>query len=156
MSAREGNAEALAAILEHAAGRGRARSLDYTGEVTPAEAWQLHDAGAALIVDVRTRPEWELVGRVVDAPLVEWRRYGATSPNPDFLAELGAVAGPDEALLFICRSGVRSHHAAEVAARAGFRRVFNVLEGFEGDLDNRRQRGARGGWRAAGLPWEQS
>ena len=59
-------------------------------------------------------------------------------------------------MLFLCRSGVRSHHAAEAAARAGFKRAYNVLEGFEGDLDCTRRRGTLGGWRAAGLPWEQS
>jgi len=62
----------------------------------------------------------------------------------------------DETVLFLCRSGVRSHHAAEAAARAGFKRAYNVLEGFEGDLDCTRRRGTLGGWRAAGLPWEQS
>ena len=109
----------------------------------------------ARIVDVRTQPEWEFVGRVPDAPLVEWRRYGEAGPNTDFVAELSRHAAREDAILFLCRSGVRSHHAAEVAARAGFARVFNVLEGFEGDLDNERRRGKLGGWRAAGLPWEQ-
>jgi rhodanese-related sulfurtransferase len=146
----------FSAILERAAERGRAKGLDYAGELTPIEAWRLFDAGAARIVDVRTRPEWEFVGRVADVPLVEWRRYGAQAPNPHFLRELAELAALDEPILFICRSGVRSHHAAELAARAGYARVFNVLEGFEGDLDASRRRGRLGGWRAADLPWEQS
>jgi hypothetical protein len=33
--------------------------------------------------------------------------------------------------------------------------VFNVLEGFEGDLDEQQQRGEAGGWRRWGLPWQQ-
>lgn len=156
MSAREGTAEALAAVLEAAVARGRAKGLAYAGEVTPREAWALHQAGAARLVDIRTEPEWEFVGSVPDVPLVEWRRYRERVPNPQFLEELEAVAGPGEAILLLCRSGVRSHHAAEAAARAGFLRVFNVLEGFEGELDGHGRRGTRGGWRAAGLPWEQS
>jgi len=68
----------LAGILERAAARARAKGLSYAGEVTPAEAWRLHDAGAAQIVDVRTRPEHEFVGRIPGTPLVEWRRYGDT------------------------------------------------------------------------------
>jgi rhodanese-related sulfurtransferase len=152
---REEPAEVVAEILDRAAGRGRERALAYAGLVTPHEAWVLHAAGAARLVDVRTRPEWEFVGRVPDSTLVEWRRYGAPTPNAGFLAELAALFGRDETILFLCRSAVRSHHAAALAASAGFGRAFNVLEGFEGDPDERRQRGHRGGWRKAGLPWIQ-
>jgi hypothetical protein len=42
------------------------------------------------------------------------------------------------------------------AAQAGFTRAYNILEGFEGDLDDDRRRGTLGGWRRAGLPWVQS
>ena len=107
-------------------------------------------------MDVRTRPEWELVGHVPGARLVEWRRYGEEHANPDFIAQLDNVASRDEPLLFLCRSGVRSHHAAQAAARAGFARACNILKGFEGDLDATRRRGLLGGWRRAGLPWVQS
>jgi rhodanese-related sulfurtransferase len=155
VSARENPAEVVADILDKAAERGRAERIPYAGLVTPSEAWALQQAGAAVIVDVRTRPEWEYVGRVREATLVEWRRYGETSPNPQFLAQLGGHFDRDATLLFICRSAVRSHHAAVTAAAAGFRRAFNVLEGFEGDSDERRQRGHVGGWRKAGLPWIQ-
>ena len=144
------------AILERALRRGREKGLDYAGEVTPREAWALFDAGAAILIDVRTRPEYELVGRVPDTPLVEWRRYGEALPNPAFIGELARHATARDTVLFLCRSAVRSHHAAESAARAGYTQAFNVLQGFEGDLDANRQRGTRGGWRAAGLPWEQS
>jgi len=145
----------LAGILERAAARARAKGLSYAGEVTPAEAWRLHDAGAAQIVDVRTRPEHEFVGRIPGTPLVEWRRYGDTQPNPNFLRELSGEVDPDRPVLFLCRSGVRSHNAAELATNAGYKRAFNILEGFEGSIDESKRRGANG-WRAAGLPWEQS
>ena len=156
MSGRDAQAEAVGEILDRAAERGRAQGIPYAGAVTPVEAWQLHQAGAAAIVDVRTRPEWEFVGRVPDSLLIEWRRHGETGPNAGFLAELAARCDRGATLLFLCRSAVRSHHAAEAAARAGFRHAFNVLEGFEGDPDARGQRGHLGGWRKAGLPWEQS
>ena len=151
----DGGAGVVAEILDRAAGRGRSAGVGYAGLVTPAEAWQLHQAGAAEIVDVRTRPEWEFVGRVPESTLVEWRRYGDPGPNPRFLAELEARFERERPLLFLCRSAVRSHHAASVAARAGFRLAFNILEGFEGDPDARGQRGQSGGWRKAGLPWIQ-
>jgi rhodanese-related sulfurtransferase len=155
VSAREDPAEAIAGILDEAAERGRLYRVPYAGLVLPTEAWQLAQAGAGSIVDVRTRPEWEFVGRVPESTLIEWRRYGDAAPNAQFLQELGARFDRDDTLLFLCRSAVRSHHAAAVAARAGFKHAFNVLEGFEGDTDDQGQRGRLGGWRKAGLPWIQ-
>ena len=144
------------AIFARAEQRARASRLPYAGAVTPREAWALQRAGAATIIDVRTRAEWELVGHVPGTPLVEWRRYGEDQPNAGFLAQLDNVVSRDEPLLFLCRSGVRSHHTAETATRAGFLRAYNILEGFEGDLDADRRRGTQGGWRHAGLPWMQT
>jgi rhodanese-related sulfurtransferase len=130
--------------------------LPYAGALTPFEAAQLQAAGAAILVDVRTFAEWEFVGRVPDSMLIEWRRLGEQKPNDTFLQQLRGNVDPDEAVLFLCRSGVRSHHAAQAAAQAGFERAYNVLEGFEGDLDGERHRGTTGGWRFHGLPWIQS
>ncbi len=58
--------------------------------------------------------------------------------------------------MFLCRSGVRSHAAADAATRAGWKEAYNILEGFEGDKDGEQHRGVVGGWRKAGLPWTQS
>ena len=148
--------EEMAAIFARASRRGTALRLEYAGAVSPGEAWVLHSAGVAIIVDVRTRPEWELVGHVPDVPLVEWRRYGVERVNPRFLQQLEEVASREEPVLFLCRSGARSHHAATLAERAGFRSAYNILEGFEGELDADRRRGTGGGWRRAGLPWLQA
>jgi len=142
-------------ILERAARRGRAKGLAYLGEVTPAEAWALQRAGAARLVDVRTRAEWTYVGRVDGVPLVEWRAFGAAQPNPQFIDQLREHAPADLPVLFLCRSAVRSHAAAQLAHDAGWT-TLNVLEGFEGDLDAEGRRGTLGGWRRAGLPWVQS
>jgi len=128
-------------IFERAAARAEAQGLAYAGAVTPEEAHQLQAAGEATIVDVRTRSEFEQVGRVEGTELIEWRLDGEQQPDPRFLDRLAERHPRDRALLLICRSGVRSHYAAEVAAAAGFTRVFNVLDGFEK------------GWRPAGLPW---
>lgn len=143
------------AILERAAERARAQGLAYRGAVTPSEAYELVRANAARIVDVRTRFEAEYVGRIPDTPLVEWRQLGAPAPNPEFVAELERLGGKETNTLFLCRSGVRSHAAALAATQAGFPHAFNILEGFEGDLDEHKQRGTKSGWRHAGLPWIQ-
>jgi rhodanese-related sulfurtransferase len=116
--------------------------------VTPAEAWALSEAGAARIVDVRTVPEWQFVGHPPNVPLIEWPRDGAEQALRAFLGKLQESFDPAQPLLFLCRTGVRSHYAADLATRAGFRSAYNVLEGFEGT-------GADTGWRAAGLPWKK-
>ena len=143
------------AIRKAAAERAKKLGLTYAGALTPAEAHQLMQAGAKL-VDVRTKAELQYVGRVPGAAAVEWQTYPTNQPNPDFLAELAAVTKKDEPVMFLCRSGARSHAAAEAALRAGWRETYNVLEGFEGDKDSQQHRNTVGGWRKAGLPWVQS
>jgi len=153
--ARGPDAESPEAILERARSRGRELGLPYAGAVTPAEAWALHRAGAARFIDVRTAAEFEYVGRVPNSQLVEWRRFGESSPNPQFLQQLAQLAKPETPVLFLCRSAARSHNAAAVATQAGYKSAFNILEGFEGELDANGHQGTLGGWRKAGLPWRQ-
>ena len=86
---------------------------------------------------------------------VAWQTGPALIKNPRFLRELEKVAPKHAVVLLLCRSGKRSAAAAEAATVAGFANVFNVLEGFEGDLDALQQRGESGGWRRWGLPWQQ-
>lgn len=142
-------------IRRYAADRGRTLNLPYSGAVVPREAYLLMQAGAKL-VDVRTRAELDWVGRIPGALLIEWNAYPGSTLNPDFLGQLSEVTEKDEPILFICRSGGRSHHAAIAATQAGWRECYNVLEGFEGDKDPHQHRNTLGGWRVAGLPWIQS
>ncbi|HWD23550.1 MAG TPA: rhodanese-like domain-containing protein [Burkholderiales bacterium] len=142
-------------IKKRAAERAKQLSLPYAGALLPAEAHTLMQAGAKL-VDVRTRPELLYVGRVPGSVALEWQTYPGNRPNAEFLGELAAVANKEDVLMFICRSGARSHSAAEAATRAGWRECYNVLEGFEGDKDAQQHRNTVGGWRKAGLPWMQS
>jgi rhodanese-related sulfurtransferase len=142
-------------IKKAARERGIKIGLGYAGALLPTEAHKLMQEGAAL-VDVRTKPELLYVGRVPGALAVEWQTYPGNRPNPEFLAELAASVPKDQPVMFICRSGNRSHFAAEVATRAGWKEAYNVLEGFEGDKDAEQHRSTVGGWRKAGLPWIQS
>lgn len=135
--------------------RGQEMKLSYAGALMPAEAHALMQAGAKL-VDVRTKPELQYVGRIPGSVAIEWQTYPGNQPNPEFLGELAACASRDETVMFICRSGARSHSAAEAAMRAGYKDAYNVLEGFEGDKDSEQHRNSVGGWRKAGLPWTQS
>lgn len=142
-------------IKKRAAERAKQLGLTYAGALLPAEAHALMQTGAKL-VDVRTRPELLYVGKVPGAITLEWQSYPGNRPNPEFLSELAAVTDKDEPLMFLCRSGARSHSAAEAATRAGWRECYNVLQGFEGDKDPQQHRNTVGGWRKAGLPWIQS
>ncbi len=128
--------------------------LPYAGALTPAEAHALMQAGAKL-VDVRTKPELLYVGRVPGSLLVEWQTYPGNQVNAEFLDQLAQVSEPQDTLMFICRSGVRSHSTAAAATQAGWRECYNVLEGFEGDKDAEGHRNSVGGWKFARLPWVQ-
>lgn len=133
----------------------RATGLPYAGGVPPKLAWALVQAGEALLVDVRTTEERKFVGHVPGSLHVAWASGTALTRNPRFVRELEAKAPKDVIVLLLCRSGKRSDMAAEAAAKAGFTQVFNVLEGFEGEIDDQRHRGRLGGWRAHDLPWVQ-
>jgi rhodanese-related sulfurtransferase len=147
----------LTDLLQLARERAQALNLPYAGALTPAEAnevWQL--APGAKLVDVRTRAEWDWVGRVPDAVEIEWNQYPGGTPNPNFLLQLKRQVSGETLVLFICRSGIRSDQAARSASAAGYTACYNVLEGFEGDKNANGQRNTVGGWRHAGLPWFQS
>jgi rhodanese-related sulfurtransferase len=141
-------------IKRKARERGQQMKLPYAGAVTPAEAHSLMQQGAKL-VDVRTDAEHHYVGSVPGGDHIEWNNFPDGQRNPDFLAQLANTVKKDEPVMFLCRSGVRSHHAAAAATQAGWQEAYNILEGFEGDKDAEGHRSTLGGWRKAGLPWIQ-
>ncbi len=149
--------ETIESILETARQRAREMGLPYKGALLPIEAYRvLQESVQAQLVDVRSRAELDWVGRIPGATEIELRSYPGMQPNPDFLGQL--IRQVDKALpvLFICRSGARSSQAAAMATEADFSACYNILEGFEGDKDEHGHRGGASGWKAAGLPWEQS
>jgi rhodanese-related sulfurtransferase len=141
-----------------AAARERAPGQPYAGAVTPQEAFALLqlDAGVKL-VDVRTNAERDWIGRPAipesQHGAVQWSLYPGGAPNPDFATQLQQAADKEDVVLFLCRSGVRSRHAARVATELGYANAFDILEGFEGDRDGEGHRKTVGGWCKAGLPW---
>ncbi len=146
----------LTEILDRAKARSESLGRGYLGELTPQEAYTLlQEAPGAKLVDVRTRAEWDWVGKVPGAVEIEWNQYPGGVRNPNFLAELKRQVDPESLVLFLCRSGARSVAAATAATEAGFGSCYNILEGFEGDKDADGHRNTVGGWRKAGLPWIQ-
>lgn len=141
-------------IQDQAQQRARDMNLTYEGALAPDEAYALQKAGAKL-VDVRSRAELDFVGRIPGSVEIEWKSYPGMLPNPNFVQQLTQKIPQAAKVMFICRSGGRSHDAALAALQAGYK-AYNVLEGFEGDRDASGHRNSVGGWRAAGLPWTQS
>ena len=128
----------------------------YLGAASPEEAFYVsQNVSHALIVDVRTQAEWNFVGGVPSSVKIEWQMYPSGQLNQDFLQQLQAEVPKDSWVMFLCRSGARSHAAANLAAQNGYTKAVNILEGFEGDKDNNGQRGKLGGWKFRGLPWYQ-
>ena len=143
-------------ILERARSRGKELNLPYEGALLPLEAhFILQQAPGAKLIDVRTRAELDWVGRIPGSLAIEWLHYPAMQPNPNFLSQLVQQVDKEALVMFICRSGHRSHNAAAIAASSGYTECYNILEGFEGDKDKDSRRGSVNGWRHAGLPWEQ-
>lgn len=128
----------------------------------------------ALFLDVRTTAEVTFVGMPVQAdanvPYMKepefpvWDGVKGTfklEPNPDFIPEVrrrlaAKGLGPNDAVVLICRSGDRSASAANLLTEAGFKNVYSVVDGFEGDLATGGPKAGQrvvNGWKNAGLPW---
>jgi len=149
----------LKEILATAQSRAVINHLPYAGALTPSEAYEVLSADSrAILVDVRTKAELELVGRVPQALNVEWAFYPGMVTNENFAQELKAELDKrqfdkDAVLVFLCRTGGRSNNAAAVAASLGYTQAYNTLEGFEGEANADKQRTLINGWKHAGLPW---
>ena len=137
--------------------------MSYAGDITPEQSWKLlSDDPDAVLVDCRTDAEWRFVGVPDlsglgrDVVYVEWN-HSSGQHNDNFVDDLisAGVTPGERPVVFGCRSGNRSIAAGEAATAAGLAPSYNMLDGFEGQLDEQGHRGS-GGWRALGLPWKQS
>jgi rhodanese-related sulfurtransferase len=138
------------------------------GDLSLEDAYRLlQEHARGVLVDVRTEPEWRYVGVPDLEPLgrtpvfKQWQVYPSMAVAPDFVESLDRElrqrgAEPSTPVVFLCRSGARSRHAAAAMTAAGWSRCYNVAEGFEGVLDADGHRGKLNGWRARGFPWKQT
>ncbi|MEF9384514.1 rhodanese-like domain-containing protein [Ralstonia solanacearum species complex bacterium KE056] len=124
----------------------------------PADAHAfLQQTPAALFIDCRSEMEHLFVGHPAGSHHAAWNDGPHWEINPEFVPTVRKLSGHgiDRPIVLICRSGNRSAAAAQALEAAGFREVYVVRHGFEGDLDATRHRNTLNGWRHAGLPWEQ-
>lgn len=140
------------------------------------EAYELKQrlGDKALFIDIRTRAEISYVGMptLVDAhiPFLEhpenppWDDKNSRFKmefNPGFSAEMQRRMNErglskDDTVILICRSGDRSSRAADYLLEDGFKKIYTVTDGFEGDLQKDGSNAGRrlvNGWKNAGLPW---
>jgi len=139
---------------------------NYCGDVSASEAWDVLASDAtARLVDVRTKVEWDLIGKpdlssIGQQPIyLQW--VTMQGPNEKFVEQLEAALQeqriPEHApIYFMCQSGGRSKIAAMQCTELGYTRAYNIAEGFEGDLDEHQHRNSVSGWKVARLPWTQS
>ena len=133
--------------------------------ISPSRAWEIvQEEPNSLLVDVRSHMEFLFIGHPTGAINIPWIDEPDWNINPDFVREirqllLGGLShlgdGRDVPILLICRSGKRSKEAGELLLNEGFANVYNIEDGFEGELDDNHHRSTLGGWRFEGLPWEQ-
>lgn len=142
-----------------------AEASDVKG-VSPQEAWDLLQSNPrAVLIDVRSNMEYLFVGHPTGAIHVPWIDEPEWKINPHFVTQvrqliLGGVCSDDGSanaapIILICRSGKRSLEAGKLLVTNDFLEVYNITEGFEGDLDTNHHRSSVGGWRFKNLPWEQ-
>ena len=131
------------------------------------EKWR-QAPGAVKILDVRTPEEYLFIGHAemawnvpLAAQTFEWdagKKQFPMRPLPDFVDRVRSIAKPEDTLLVMCRSGGRSAMAVNALAQAGFKNVYNITDGFEGDSVKDPDSVFNGqrmvnGWRNSGLPW---
>ena len=124
----------------------------------PLQAWDLlQNNSDAVLVDVRTKIEHAFVGHPPGAISIPWIEAPDWQINPHFINDVKKLVHDRNApILLLCRSGQRSLDAAKALEDAGYQLLINIVDGFEGALDQHKHRGTLGGWRYHGLPWQQS
>jgi len=126
--------------------------------ISPTQAHEILSSNSqAVLIDTRTFIEYSFVGHPIGAVHVPLKRPPNWEAFPDFVEQAEKyIPSKSTPVILMCRSGARSMDAAKSLEQAGFKALYNMDEGFEGDKDNNKHRGTLGGWRFHKLPWEQS
>ena len=138
--------------------------------ITAKEAYAkwLSDPGNVKIIDCRTPEEYIFVGHAPMAHNIpsnfithrfdKQKKRPVMESNPDFVSQVRAKFEHDDLILIMCRSGSRSAQSVNRLAEAGFKKVYSITDGFEGDivkdpLSAFHGKRFRNGWKNAGNPW---
>ncbi|WP_342225094.1 rhodanese-like domain-containing protein [Rickettsia endosymbiont of Urophora cardui] len=106
------------------------------------------------LVDVRTEEEWKNVGvpslsNKNNVIFLSWQLSPFMELNKDFEDRFLSIIDDkmSNIIFFLCRSGHRSLMAANFMANVGYKNCYNIIDGFEGNLQNK-------GWKQNNLPWQ--
>ena len=138
--------------------------------LTAKEAFAKHhvDSDKLVVLDVRTPEEYIFVGhasmaknipvRVLNRELTAKNGKPVMEPNPDFVSQVKRDYKISDTILVMCRSGGRSAMAVDLLAEAGFKEVYNITDGFEGDAvkdpdSYYNGKRVKNGWKNSGAPW---
>lgn len=125
--------------------------------LSPNDAWDIITKYPDVkLVDVRTNEERVFTGYVEASEHIPWATGTSFTRNPRFVREVEHKIGKQTVIFLLCRSGQRSKLAAQTLKTSGFEDVYNISEGFEGDLNEHNQRNQINGWKYHNLPWIQS
>jgi rhodanese-related sulfurtransferase len=148
--------------------KGKQTSLGLYLTAREAYAKWVAEPDKVKIIDVRTPEEYLFVGHPpmawkipVSIQIYEWdheKKKFPMKPLPDFVSRCSEVAKPDDTLMLLCRSGGRSAIAVNLLAQAGFKNVYNIVDGMEGDANADSDSVAQAqplkdGWKNSGCPW---
>lgn len=127
-----------------------------SADITPQEAFKMLQNPSTYLVDVRTIAEYVFVGhpeRGCNIPLMFWNENKQKMErNDDFIEDMKARFNPEDTLIVMCRSGGRSLRAVKILKASGFKNVFNLKHGFEGEKDPEGYR-TKNGWKNSDLPY---
>jgi rhodanese-related sulfurtransferase len=139
---------------------------EYAGDLAAGDAWAILETDPdAVLVDVRTEVEWNLIGKpdlsgLSKEPVyLQWVTLQGV--NADFEKQLDEALAQRQTkkaapILFMCQSGGRSKISAIQCTGLGYQNCYNIADGFEGGLDEHQHRNSVSGWKVAGLPWTQT
>lgn len=131
------------------------KNISFAGAISPIQAFDLIEENSVQFIDIRTFEERKFVGFPSGSEHIPFSTGTSFQSNPRFIKEVEKKFEKERPVLLICRSGNRSKLAATALTKAGFKYVFNILEGFEGDLNEINQRNQINGWKYRKLPWIQ-
>jgi len=121
-----------------------ANALAQENDISAAQAHELASSGEVVLIDVRSKDEWEQTGLALNShPISMHQKGGIPKLKDDVLTLL--KGDKSQPIALICAGGVRSGRVQDYLKSQGFEVIYNVKEGMVSGWFNE-------GWIEQGLP----